>query len=309
MTTAPALSVVIATYNRGPILEKCLQALLDQTLAAGLYEIVVVDDGSTDDTPERIARLRTEAPAWIYHRQENAGRSRARNVGVSLARGELVVFIDSDVVVVPEFLALHLALHRGAEGRKVFVQGLAVDTDDFERPTQTPVGPLDASAAYFATNNVSVPRAYLQAVGGFDEGFVEYGWEDLELGLRLRAQGVGIVRSREARGFHWHPRFSLSELPAMRRTEEERGRMAARFYRLHPTWEVRLMIQLTPLHRGLDWLVRLGGLLDEQRIEPALRWLLARGQPMVARRLAALMLNRHNLRTLHAALAEVRHLA
>jgi glycosyltransferase involved in cell wall biosynthesis len=304
VTVQPALSVVIATYNRGPILEKCLQALLSQTLPADAYELVVVDDGSTDDTAERVARLRTEAPAWRYHHQPNAGRSRARNVGVALARGEIVVFVDSDVVVVPTFLEEHLALHRRAGGRKVYVQGLAVDTDDFEHPTQTAVGPLDVSAASFATNNVSVPRAYLEAVGGFDEGFVEYGWEDLELGLRLRAHGVGIVRSRAARGFHWHPPFTLAELPAMRRTEEERGRMAARFFRLHPTWEVRLMIQLTPLHRVLDRLVRLGGWLDERRLDPALRWLLARGRPMLARRLAALVLNRYNLEAMLAALEQ-----
>ncbi|MEB3330570.1 MAG: glycosyltransferase [Candidatus Sericytochromatia bacterium] len=302
MTAAPMLSVVIATYNRGPILEQCLRALLTQTLSAEAYELVIVDDGSTDDTPERVARLRTAVPAWTYHRQPNGGRSRARNVGVALAQGEIIVFIDSDMVVVPTFLADHLALHRRAGERPVYVQGLAVDTDDFAHPTETPVGPLDVSAACFATNNVSVPRACLLAVGGFDEGFVEYGWEDLELGLRLRAHGVGIVRSRAARGFHWHPRFSLADLPTMRRTEEERGRMAARFFRLHPTWEVRLMIQLTPLHRGLDWLVRLGGWLDERRVEPLLRWLLDRGCPMLARRVAALVLNRHNLSALQAAL-------
>ncbi len=299
---APALSVVIATYNRGPILEKCLKALLGQTLAPEKYEIVVVDDGSTDDTPELVAGLRTEGPAWTYHPQANAGRSRARNVGIGLARGELVVFIDSDVVVVPTFLETHLRLHREADGRRVFVQGLSVDTDRFDDPLATPVTPRHVSAACFATNNVSVPRAYLVEVGGFDEGFVEYGWEDLELGLRLKQAGVEIVRTREARGFHWHPRFSLADLPGMRRIEEERGRMAAYFYRLHPTWEVRLMIQLTPLHRALDGLVRLGGLLDEDRALPAIRWLLDRGWVFAAQQLAIVMLNRHNLANLQASL-------
>lgn len=299
----PALSVVIATYNRGPILEKCLRALLDQTLAPEMYEIVIVDDGSTDDTPDLVARLRTALPAWTYHPQANAGRSRARNVGIGLARGEIVVFIDSDVVVVPTFLETHLRLHREADGRRVFVQGLSVDTDRFDDPASTPVTARHVSAAVFATNNVSVPRAYLVEVGGFDEGFVEYGWEDLELGLRLKKIGVEMIRTREARGFHWHPRFTMADMAGMRRIEEERGRMAAYFYRLHPTWEVRLMIQLTPLHRALDWLVRLGGRLDETKVEPAIRWLLDRGWVFAAQQLAIVMLNRHNLAELGKAIA------
>lgn len=304
MTPAPnpTLSVVIATYNRGPILEKCLRALLDQTLAGDRYEIVLVDDGSTDDTPALVERLRTESPVWTYHYQQNRGRSAARNVGIGLARGEIVVFIDSDVVVVPTFLETHLKLHEAHAGRKVFVQGLAVNTDRFEEPLATPVRASDFSAAYFATNNVSVPKAFLEAVGGFDENFTEYGWEDLELGLRLKAHGVDIVRSREARGFHWHPAFSLADIPGMKRIEEERGRMAAYFYRKMPTLDVRLMIQLTPLHRFANWLVTLGGLADERRAEPLMRFLLARGQTFWAQQVAILMLNQYNLRELHRAL-------
>lgn len=301
----PRFSVVIATYNRGPILDKCLKALLDQTFPARSYEIVVVDDGSTDDTAARIERLRAEhpdGPDWTYHFQANQGRSRARNVGIELAKGSLVVFIDSDVVVVPTFLAEHDRLHREHADKKVFVQGLAVNTDRFADPLSTPVGPTAVSAAFFATNNVSVPRKFLLEAGGFDEAFIEYGWEDLELGLRLKALGVRMVRSRAARGFHWHPAFTLADLPGMRRIEEERGRMAAYFFLKHPTLEVRLMIQLTALHELLDALVTLGGRLDEAKARPAMEWLLARRKPALAQQLAILMLNQYNLREMHAAL-------
>jgi glycosyltransferase involved in cell wall biosynthesis len=294
--------VVIATYNRGPILEKCLRALLNQTFPAARFEIVVVDDGSTDDTPQLVERLQAEGgPSWQYVWQANRGRSHARNVGIEMAKGEIVVFIDSDVVVVPEFLAEHDKLHTGQ--RRVFVQGLAVNTDRFDDPLATPVGPGAFSAAFFATNNVSVPRAYLQEAGGFDENFTEYGWEDLELGLRLKAIGVGMVRTRAARGFHWHPAFSLGDVPGMKRIEEERGRMAAYFFEKHPTLDVRLMIQLTALHHALNWLVTLGGRLDEAKAEPLMGWLIARGRPALAQQVAILMLNQYNLRELHAALA------
>lgn len=295
-------SVVIATYNRGPILEKCLRALLTQTFPANRYEIVVVDDGSTDDTPQLVDRLRAEGgPGWQYLWQANRGRSHARNVGIGMAKGEIVVFIDSDVVVVPEFLAEHDKLHKG--GKRVFVQGLAVNTDRFEDPLSTPVGAGAFSAAFFATNNVSVPKAYLVEAGGFDENFTEYGWEDLELGLRLKAIGVGMLRTRTARGFHWHPAFSLKDLPGMKRIEEERGRMAAYFYEKHPTLDVRLMIQLTALHHVLNWAVTLGGRLDETKAQPLMTWLLARGKPALAQQVAILMLNQYNLRELHEALA------
>lgn len=297
------MSVVIATYNRGPILEKCLKALAEQTLDPALYEIVVVDDGSTDDTPALIERLRTQSPGWQYLWQENRGRSHARNVGIRMAQGELVVFIDSDVVVVPSFLETHLKLHDAHAGQKVFVQGLSVNTDCFEDPLSTPINATHFSAAFFATNNVSVPKAFLVEVGGFDESFTEYGWEDLELGLRLKAIGVDIVRSREAVGFHWHPAFTLADIPSMKRIEEERGRMAAYFFRKYPTLDVRLMIQLTPLHRALNWLVTLGGWADERKAEPFMQWLLDRHQIFLAQQVAILMLNQYNLRELHKALA------
>jgi glycosyltransferase involved in cell wall biosynthesis len=304
-TTAPrpTLSVVIATYNRGPILEKCLRALMTQTLDPALYEIVILDDGSTDDTPALVAQLRAESAAsWQYMWQENRGRSYARNVGIQMARGPIVVFIDSDVVVTPSFLETHLALHEAHAGKKVFVQGLSVNTDNFENPLDTPINATHFSAAFFATNNVSVPKDFLVEVGGFDEAFTEYGWEDLELGLRLKAIGVDIVRSREAVGYHWHPAFSLADIPGMKRIEEERGRMAAYFYRKYPTLDVRLMIQLTPLHRFLNWLVTFGGWADEQRAEPLMRWLLAKNQVFLAQQVAILMLNQYNLDELHKAL-------
>jgi glycosyltransferase involved in cell wall biosynthesis len=301
-TSTPKLSVVICTYNRGPILEKCLRALIDQSLPGDQYEIVVVDDGSTDDTPARISALKTAVPEWQCVWQENRGRSHARNVGIRITRAAIVVFIDSDVVVTRDFLETHLTLHEAHAGKKVFVQGLSVNTDRFDDPLSTPINATHFSAAFFATNNVSVPKAFLVEVGGFDEAFVEYGWEDLELGLRLKAIGVDIVRSREAVGYHWHPAFSLADIPGMKRQEEERGRMAAYFYSKYPTLDVRLMIQLTPLHRFLNWLVTLGGWADEQKAEPLMRWLLAKGHVFLAQQVAILMLNRYNLDELHKAL-------
>ena len=108
----PSVSVVVPTYQRRAVLDGVVTDLLERCAPA---ELVVVDDGSTDGTRELVEGLMTDRPAWTYHWQANAGRSRARNVGIGLARGEIVVFIDSDVVVVPTFLETHLRLHREAD--------------------------------------------------------------------------------------------------------------------------------------------------------------------------------------------------
>ena len=102
-------SVVIPTYNRRPILEKALLALEDQRLEPPLegYEVVVVDDGSTDGTA---AWLRQEADRFPHVRlieQDHGGPAEGRNRGVDHARGDVIVFIDSDLVVTPSFLLCH----------------------------------------------------------------------------------------------------------------------------------------------------------------------------------------------------------
>ena len=95
------VSVVIPTYNRKPILEKCLDALERQRVAGPLdqYEVVVVDDGSTDGTP---AWLRGDVERFPHVRlveQQHGGPAEGRNRGVDQAKGDVIVFIDSDLVV------------------------------------------------------------------------------------------------------------------------------------------------------------------------------------------------------------------
>ena len=91
----PSLSLVIATYNHGRYLAAALDSVLAQTRPT---EIIVVDDGSTDDTPAVLARF---APRVRVHRQDNRGLSAARNAGVELARGDYIGFLDADDVIAP----------------------------------------------------------------------------------------------------------------------------------------------------------------------------------------------------------------
>ena len=102
-------SVVIPTYNRKPILEKCLKALehqvFDPNQIAG-YEVVVVDDGSTDETVEWLHST-AEFPHVRLFQQDHKGAAAARNLGVEKATGDTIIFIDSDLVVTEIFLQSH----------------------------------------------------------------------------------------------------------------------------------------------------------------------------------------------------------
>ncbi len=114
-------SLVIPTYNRKPILEKCLKALEAQSLSDSVvtdYEIVLVDDGSTDGTLEWLSTHKDEFPHVRTFEQEHMGPAAARNLGVEKAKGDTIIFIDSDLVVTEVFLQAHAdAL---TEGQKEF---------------------------------------------------------------------------------------------------------------------------------------------------------------------------------------------
>lgn len=266
------ISVVIITFNRAPLLSRCLDSLLRQE-GAPPYEVLVIDDGSTDETP-RLAQL--SDPRVRYHAQANSGRSASRNRGLELARGRLLVYVDSDVFVVRGFLAAHAAAHAAADAASrgpIFAQGISVDVAHPVDPDTPGVPVVDPSRAFFDTKNVSIRTDVLRRAGGFSPVFTQYGWEDLEAGLRLRDLGVRKVRARGAVGFHYHPAFQPQDLEKLIRVEEERGRMGARFYRLRPTWEVRLMVGLTPFHRAAFWLMTGGGRRPDGAWPGLLRWL------------------------------------
>ena len=298
------ISVVIPTYNRLPILEKCLRALESQTLHGALdgFEVVVVDDGSTDGTVDWLQQHREEFPHVRLIQQEHGGPAEGRNRGVHQANGDVIVFIDSDLVVTETFLASHArALERSWRhlgNRLSFTYGAVVNTANFENPTEERHKLRDLSWAYFATGNVAIDRGVLEASGLFDTGFRLYGWEDLELGERLRRMGVELVRCPDAVGYHWHPALRLEQIPDLVRVERERAKMGLVFYRKHPTRRVRYIIQFTWLHVLLWELLTLGGVLNERSLKPLLAWLIRRGQPGLAMELLRLPLNRISVRAM-----------
>ena len=302
------ISVVIPTYNRLPILQKCLTALEEQELSDSKvrgYEVVLVDDGSTDRTLDWIAENKASLPHLRVFEQNHQGAAAARNLGVANAVGDTIVFIDSDLVVTASFLQSHAdALVRGEKKLKsdrLFTYGAVINTNNFEDPTAEPYKITDFSAAYFATGNVAIARKWLEEAGLFDTGFQLYGWEDLELGVRLKKLGLKLIKCPAAVGYHWHPAFNLEQIPQAIEREIQRGEMGVVFYQKHPTFDVRMMIQMTLLHRILWETLSLKGAIDERNSKPLLQWLIDRGQPQLAEQVARIFLNRYNVQSVYSA--------
>jgi glycosyltransferase involved in cell wall biosynthesis len=306
-------SVVIPTYNRQPILAKCLKALERQNLAADSaiedYEVVLVDDGSTDGTLEWLQDNAAEFPHVRSLLQNHQGPAAARNLGVEHAQGDTIIFIDSDLVVTENFLQAHAdGLQQGQKNYgsdRVFTYGLVINTCNFADPTAEPYKITDFSAAYFATGNVAIARHWLEKAGLFDTRFQLYGWEDLELGVRLKQLGLKLIKCPAAVGYHWHPPFNLKQIPNLIEKEIQRGRMGVLFYQKHPIWEVRMMIQMTWLHRLLWGLLSLGGNLNERSLAPLLQWLIDQDKPQLALEIARIFLNWYNVQGVYSAYAQM----
>ena len=281
-------SVVVPTYNRLPILQKCLAALEKQTIQQ-LYEVVVVDDGSTDGTVEFLQSHSHDFPHVRLLLQNHEGAAIARNTGLDASKGEIIVFIDSDLVVTPVFLESHAKSLKDKDC--CFTYGLVVNTNNFDEPTSERAKVTDISNAFFATGNVAIAKHWLVEAGKFDTSFRQYGWEDLELGVRLKNLGLKLIKCPQAVGYHWHPAFTIDKMQRMLDVEEQRGRMSIVFYQKHPTWEVKLMIQKTWLHIALWGILTLGGTLNDRTLKPLLTWLCDRGKPALALEIFRIYLN------------------
>lgn len=220
------ISVVIPTYNRCLILRECLRALFAQDLPKEDYEVIVVDDGSKDDTKKVVSAILEKQRNLRYLHQRNQGQGIARNAGVAKAKGDVVVFIGDDIIVVQDFLTEHLRYHLRHSGEHEAVLGFVAW---HPKLTLTPFmewmvngstvlgrfgghqfafeklhGKDEADYNFFYTANVSLKRTLVDKYP-FDPSFSGYGWEDIELGYRLhRRVGLRLFYNPKAIGYHDH---------------------------------------------------------------------------------------------------------
>lgn len=253
------LTIQLCTYKRAHLLGPVLEALFDQTLPPDQYEVVLVNDGSPDDTNAVIERVRPLARCgFTVVLRENGGLAKARNSGIDRARGERILFTDDDVLATPVLAAEHLA--SDARHGDVIVRGAAINVASVDA-LPVPVWTLaNYSGNYFWTTNVSVRRARLDRAGGhFDEAFAEYGWEDIELGMRLRALGTRAVFNRHALAFHLKPAPTVEGVERTLRQVRAQARTAVQLRARHPHWRVDLAIGTTAPQRWLGTALRRSG--------------------------------------------------
>src|SRR5438067_547280 len=177
----PNVSVVIPTKNRSALLAESIEHIESQTVSRELYEVIVIDNDSTDDT-----RSVLEQKARVYSNlkcgfQEKAGAAATRNAGLRLAKGDLILFVDDDVQASDSLIQAHLECHGNNPNASV-IGAVSMPwgntTDPFLRylrdhrilnPYTPAKGPIDFS--YYHTCNVSTPSSALQNVGWFNENF------------------------------------------------------------------------------------------------------------------------------------------
>lgn len=234
---APKISVQMCTYNRKQLLERALQALFNQDFPKDEFEIVLVDDGSPDGTGDYVKSLNPPVKLkYLY--QENSGLAKGRNNGIRNASGHIILFIDDDIVASPNLLKEHVDTHERHPDHVVRGWVNHVDNlDDISHPQFTM---QDISTAFFWTSNVSASRKHLVQAGMFDEDFREYGWEDLELGLRLRRLGLDMKYNKRAVVYHIKPRWAVADAHRLCKQAQAKARTAVIFVEKHPTWRVRM---------------------------------------------------------------------
>lgn len=226
----PWISVVVPAFEAAPRIERCLAALACQTLPAEQYEVIVVDDGSTDDTASRASL----GGARVVRLPRNQGPAQARNIGLAAARGELVVFTDSDCEPTADFLAtLSSPMRDGsiAATRGVYVSNqpallarfVQLEYESRYRHTATAsnVDFVDTYAACYR-------RADVVRLGGFDPHFRVC--EDQELSFRLAEAGLNMRFVPDARTYHQH----ANTLWAYIRKKFRIARWKAAVLRKHP---------------------------------------------------------------------------
>ena len=214
----PEVTVLLATHKRCDVFLECIEGFARQLVPPGTIEIVVIDDGSDDQTPE-VGPALAPSCSYTFLRQFPAdGASRARILGLPHATGRLILFVNDDTLPFPDCIERHVQAHASYGARQVTVLGT------FEQPKEhlenalmemleetlfvfgyhdlEPGQELDAS--YFYTCHVSVPLQAVLDAGGFDPDFSHYGCEDTDLGMQLERAGVSIVYRPECRAIHRH---------------------------------------------------------------------------------------------------------
>lgn len=229
LETNSFVSIVIPTWNSWKTLKHCLKALSSQTYPCSLFEVIVVNDGSADETGTSLGKLKFPF-SLTYLWQKNKGRASARNLGVKYAKGEYILFLDADIIPTPTLIDQHISRYKSK--RKIYVQGKVIP-----HPKASILGKyctIQMNAGikvHPLTWNLSIKKKDLYSVGLFNEKeFQEYGYEDFDLGIRLQKINVSLFYAKQATAYH----HSTGDLQSFIWKSWELGKSFIKFIRLHP---------------------------------------------------------------------------
>lgn len=185
-----------------------------------------------------------------YQRVVNRGKAAARNLGIKAAQGEIIFLTDADMIADVRLLEEHLRAHEKLLW--VSYEGITINLDGKPYIKSRIKAGQKLKWAYFLTGNLSIRKRNLIDAGLFDENFSVYGWEDLELGYRLKEMGIPLYYLPAAINFHEHPFSQVNRL----QRKFEMGRSAARFYKKHPNREIALFLGINPIAMGIYRLLK-----------------------------------------------------
>ena len=263
MEPAPTISVIIPTYNRRDSLLRTLDSLKQQSLPMEQFMVIVVDDGSTDDTHTITSQ---QFPFTLrYLRQKNQGATAARNYGAKISQSDILVFIDDDITISPQ--TLEAFAQKCALRTKVLAMGTIIKRSSGNASVYTPIVLTMTAHALIAYDDVefhfvdcnsellACKRLDFFEIGMFQDPTEGHGWpnwDDVDFGYRAHLKGFRLVGISQAIAEHWDP--SISNRTAACQRFYRAGRSAVWLFERHP--ELKTLIPMlhdkTPPAWGQD---------------------------------------------------------
>lgn len=257
------LSVIIPTYNRVSLLLNTLKSIVQQTTPSDCFEVIVVDDGSVDETFKILGRSAYPFPLRVI-RQENSGATVARNVGAQNSRGDLLVFLDDDISLCPD--ALQTLLEECSQFPRTILVGTLIWCNPAPKATRFSEilhEKLNAASESDRGRVIEFSRCRTGLLAIRREDFLEIGmfqdptggwpnWDDVDFGYRASQRGFTFRQSVNATGFHWD--LFSSDIGSYGQWWKRASQSAAQLLYKYPDLKVHLPMfwDKTPVAWGVD---------------------------------------------------------
>jgi len=216
-TAKPNVTVIVPAFNAAATIANCINSLLSQNYSKDAFEIIVVNDASTDNTKTILDDYKTNRQIHLLNHSKNRALAAARNSGIRAANGEIILFIDADITVLPDFISQHVQAYENPNVIGILSQlkpAPDIKYDKYQRylyeskrgAKKYPVGsPLPYQAFLFTAS--SIRKSVIGNVGLFDEKITGYGGEDTEYAFRISQRFPnGLYYAPEIEVYHHHYR-------------------------------------------------------------------------------------------------------